>query len=245
MTFRELLISLLLFSPVALAGGKLTDLQIDKEVVIFSTTQIKPLPNLACVANDAADKWTASLKTESGRAIYSLLVTALSKNLALEVSGAGDCADKDGIERSEGVKLLMVSTPVVSQAKTVGMYKADGVTRIGTVINIVRNNEWYYADQAGVQTAKNYYLKNDHIYFSEVGCKGIALGDGSKAVRHSSYNGGRFYLADTSSPSQPIKSQMDHTGHCSDYRNSIAGFKLIEGEDPLCGANTCLIKEDK
>ncbi|WP_102796408.1 hypothetical protein [Bowmanella denitrificans] len=244
MRLHGFIVGLLLFSPVALAGGKLIDLQIDKEVVIFSTTQIKPLPNLACVANDAADKWTASLKTESGRAIYSLLVTALSKNLALEVSGAGDCADKDGIERSEGVKLGISEVPV-SKGNSVGIYKSDGITRIGTVVGFVetsRKTKWYYVDGQLAMDTKSYVRESgpSTLYYSEANCSGEILLRSSGVQ----FLNGRYVKGDTNRIFDANRSERRPNG-CFNTSSTLPHYPVIDGVHPVCGASPCLVKEDQ
>ncbi|WP_102796409.1 hypothetical protein [Bowmanella denitrificans] len=102
--------------PVANAAGTLDYLKVDGTVVQFSTTEPKPaIPSLACVADNMAQNWSVSLSNESGRAIYSLIVTAMSKELALDIVSAGDCGDKDGLERAGEVSIASLA---VDNSKT-------------------------------------------------------------------------------------------------------------------------------
>lgn len=102
--------------PVANAAGTVDYLKVDGTVVQFSTTEPKPaIPSLACVADNMAQNWSVSLSNESGRAIYSLIVTAMSKELALDIVSAGDCGDKDGLERAGEVSIASLA---VDNSKT-------------------------------------------------------------------------------------------------------------------------------
>jgi hypothetical protein len=105
------------------SAGTVDFLKIDKDIVLFSTTEVKTDASPTCVNAGNADKWAVSLKSESGRAIYSLLVTAMAKDLGLDVESANDCADAEGLERASGVNMI----PVVSDEDT-GKVKWAGYT---------------------------------------------------------------------------------------------------------------------
>jgi hypothetical protein len=112
-----------LFASAAQAVGTVDFLKIDKDMVLFSTTVAKTNASPTCVTTDNADIWAVSLKSESGRAMYSLIVTAMAKDLGLDVESANDCADAEGVERAGGVNM----TPVVSEHNT-GKVKWAGYT---------------------------------------------------------------------------------------------------------------------
>lgn len=88
------------FSGVTQAAGTVDFLEVDNDVVLFSTSEVKATNSPACVTAENANKWSISLATQSGRANYTMLVTALSMGIEVNVETAGDCADMAGLERA-------------------------------------------------------------------------------------------------------------------------------------------------
>ncbi len=88
------------FSGVTQAAGTVDFLEVDNDVVLFSTSEAKATSSPACVTPENATKWSISLATQSGRAHYTMLVTALSMGIEVNVETAGDCADMAGLERA-------------------------------------------------------------------------------------------------------------------------------------------------
>jgi len=108
-----LLLSGLVFSANVAAAGKVNYLNVQGDIVHFATDSSKTLASPNCVVADTSERFTVSLQTESGRGMYSLLVTAMASNLALEVESALDCAVAPGIERALGVSVA----PVIEEEK--------------------------------------------------------------------------------------------------------------------------------
>jgi len=101
-----LFITLCIFFTVhSFAAGKVNYLKVDGDNVHFATTEGKITTSPACAVEASKDYFTVSLKTEAGRAIYSLLVTAMSTNEPVDVISANDCADTPGLERAQSVSL--------------------------------------------------------------------------------------------------------------------------------------------
>jgi len=142
-----------LIGGLAQAAGTVDFLKIDKDIVLFSTTETKA-SSPTCVATENADNWAVSLKSESGRAIYSLIVTAMAKELALDVDSAGDCADAEGLERASGVNLAVASTEPNASVPTQQVVKIVGHALIAT------NNNCYRVTSAADGAGVNYILRS-------------------------------------------------------------------------------------
>ena len=90
-----LILSSLLLCASALAGsgsGKITKIGIHRgDVVMFSVAnQTTTAP---CVTAPAVvGVWAFSLATETGKAMYSLLLSAQAQGLSVSVWGTGDCS---------------------------------------------------------------------------------------------------------------------------------------------------------
>jgi len=97
---KTLVLISLFIAGVVNASGSVDFLEVENGIVTFSTTDAKVAISPACVDPGNAKLWTLSLNSESGRANYSMLVTALSNNLAVNVESAEDCAYTPGVERA-------------------------------------------------------------------------------------------------------------------------------------------------
>lgn len=93
------------------ASGAISSLKVDSDVVYFSTSEAKNTASPACMNNDNAAEWTLSLNTATGKAAYSLLVTALASNRNVSIESAGDCDAAANFERAKGVSIDPVAAP--------------------------------------------------------------------------------------------------------------------------------------
>ena len=103
--FISLLLTYSLFALDADAAGKVNYLNVDGDYVHFATTEAKTSASPECVIAGTNEHFTTSLKTESGRAIYSLLITAMTTEQGVSVTSAQDCNDVAGIERAKAVQI--------------------------------------------------------------------------------------------------------------------------------------------
>ena len=110
------LLTALLFAAPVLSSGQVNYLDVNGDIVVFATEATKTNTSPACVGAANSDKWAVSLNSESGRAIYSLLMTALVTKMRVNVESAGDCADQDGYERAQRVWLDAVAGGTNSSA---------------------------------------------------------------------------------------------------------------------------------
>lgn len=95
------------------AANNITELKVDGDIVYFSLGEKShSLPD--CVAKDNEHLWSTTLATESGRAIYSMLVTALAVDKAVEVVSAGNCDLLGGIENLATASIVLSGETVDS-----------------------------------------------------------------------------------------------------------------------------------
>jgi len=92
-----LLLSLLSF-PLW-AAGTLNYLDVNQGVVYFSTEQAKTATSPTCVDAAQAEKWALSLESDNGRAMYSILLTAMATGMEIGVETSSDCNAATGFER--------------------------------------------------------------------------------------------------------------------------------------------------
>lgn len=116
-------VSSLFFAANVWAGDEINHLDVNDGIVVFGTSETKTSASPSCMATDQADKWAISINSESGRAIYSLLMTAMVTNRTVTVVSAGDCADAEGYERAIGVNLDVNVTAVPTTVEMKTFYK--------------------------------------------------------------------------------------------------------------------------
>lgn len=96
----------LCFSSQSAGAESLGKLTIAGNIVTFiASEKSHPLPD--CVVESQQALWSADLSTRRGRAIYAVLLTALSANQTLKVTSAGNCADSAGIEKAQTVSIVI------------------------------------------------------------------------------------------------------------------------------------------
>jgi hypothetical protein len=116
--FTLLGLPLFILNSQVKAEATLTSLKVKEDIVYFSTDEAKIDISPSCMAAENADKWTLSLNTSTGKAIYALLVTATADKRKVTIESAGDCADVTGFERAIGVGLGQEVTNSVSASST-------------------------------------------------------------------------------------------------------------------------------
>ncbi|MCP4985487.1 MAG: hypothetical protein GY928_05265 [Colwellia sp.] len=104
----SIFITSLVFSSQVFSAAQINYLNIDGDAVHFSISEDKPDAPPACVVEESNDRYAVSLDSEAGRAIYSLLITAMASKQPVTVEGSQDCNNVDGIERAQGVSISPV-----------------------------------------------------------------------------------------------------------------------------------------
>lgn len=133
------------------AAGKVNYLNVNGDVVHFATDTAKSVASPSCATAETNERFTVSLQTESGRGMYSLLVTAMASDLALEVESAQDCAVAPGVERALGVSIV----PVIANN-----------TFQGTILdNVMEVSSDYFGDSEGYSSdnSSNYYVNEFNL----------------------------------------------------------------------------------
>lgn len=246
----------LVCSTSLFAAGSVDFLEVNDDVVLFSTSDAKTHSLPSCVGAGNSALWSVSLTTDSGRAIYSVLLTAMAKgsDLGIEIATAGDCAAFNEYERAKRVTLAALSTQGNGDsATTVGLYNFSGEERIGTFLGTWRDGNFdqiYYTTQLGgyrpLSLGRNYYY-SPGIYYSDINCQGDAWSYRSGTRLHSPYvNGGRFFKTIGGKTLRLYKSYNNGTCINNDDERELydidedAGVQIHE----VCGEGPCVIRED-
>ena len=87
-------------------AGQIEYLAVEDNHIVFVVSQSKPEAPPDCVLQESSELWSMSLSNSKGKASHSLLVTAAAEGLNIEVESAGDCADINGVERAQRIRLV-------------------------------------------------------------------------------------------------------------------------------------------
>ncbi|WP_281560172.1 hypothetical protein [Thalassomonas sp. RHCl1] len=237
----------------AFAAGKVNYLNVDEDVVYFSTNATEAASSPACMVAENAGRWTISLSTKNGRAMYSMLATALAGTLDIEVISAQDCTVIDGFERARSVAVLpdlSVAVGEESVRKDLYLYTGDGLTNIGRIVNIdgLTNIDYVAPDNNRIVQRYKIVATATPLYYTGSDCTGTAyVAFGNYTAYHTDLNGGQYMKTGGSSVSNVvIKSQL--LGSCRNnnaYTLSYAAYAVDNSYiHPLCGNNACLFKEE-
>ncbi|MCG7560703.1 hypothetical protein [Pseudoalteromonas sp. McH1-42] len=238
-----------LCSPLTIAGP-ITQIEIENNIVLFSTSSMAP-STVACVAENKNQLRSVSLDSHSGRAMYSLLITAVAKQQAVAVTSAQDCADLAGVERVQSLRLAPNTNAGNSNARSIGLYASDGITRIGTLVDTAHYKNsaydsgqyrWTYIDDEGGVDYKtlNISYNNAEIQHEYSGCRGR---QGLSTHGEPVYHHGKYIMGDKNAPFTSSADRNAQNYSCFNRQNQTS-YEIIETEHPICGAGLCLVKED-
>ncbi|GLX78738.1 hypothetical protein tinsulaeT_20780 [Thalassotalea insulae] len=253
---KLVILGLSVVSLATVAEGNLTKLKVAADVVYFATDEVKQHGLPACVASASEQEWAVSLNTATGKAMYSLLVTASASNRKITVTSANDCADAVGFERAHSVELGEVNSSD-DYAKSVYLYKADGVTKVGRFVSLYQDHAdefWYLPINNDVlSTSLQRYTPdggNSSLYFKLLNCGGDGYADRASQVGRNKYRyGGKFYTSMPTSDGKGFQSKYEYRNgvlSCVNSANSsMITYPLdLTLGDPLCGENLCVLKEE-
>ncbi|WP_125784021.1 hypothetical protein [Pseudoalteromonas rubra] len=256
---KKLLItaSLCLLSSTVMASSTVSQLNVTGDVAIFTLDTPKTHTVPGCVTAENKDKWALSLNTLQGQALYSLLVTAVSKDKWVSVQSAQRCESVADIEQVQGLT-LSPNELNTSSASDSWLYMGDRVTKIGKVVTIDRGT-YRYIPVEGTNKyhsyTPSYQADLSGLTFLDSECKGDAYKDhyGHSFMAFIESEGAYFTFADASISGNRMR---DH-GHKAVYRlgsgkcyledryqayQDTRAVKLIKTEHPLCGKTPCWIK---
>ncbi|WP_281560848.1 hypothetical protein [Thalassomonas sp. RHCl1] len=246
-----LLISTLLFTNLSYAAGKITYLNVVDDTVYFTTDEAKA-STPGCVVTENAQQWTVSLNNKTGRALYSLLVTAMAGKQAINVETGADCGDITGIERAKGISLQPATETASTSAngKALYLFQGDGVTKVGRIAEVLSPTTFYYLPVGNEEQFAFYdsgaRFEEGYMYFDGPDCSGNVAGNKNfleKIFRNKHYNDGRLYQAG-SLLNFPMQSYLLSDGTCQANVTTGIYMTIKEYTDPLCGDYACVIKED-
>jgi hypothetical protein len=151
----------LLSSPVW-AAGSLNYLDVNQGVVYFSTEQAKIATSPTCVDAAQAEKWALSLESDNGRAMYSMLMTAMATRMKIGVETASDCNAVTGFERplrvwfdASGVPSETSAVETVTAYKPVAYgkreYSSNYYCRVYSTLKNPSNLNYMYANNSSYQ----------------------------------------------------------------------------------------------
>lgn len=250
--FSPLFYSIALSLPffAANATGSVDFLEVDDDVVLFSLSSAKQQTSPDCVSPATANLWSVSLASDSGRAIYSLMLTGMAKgNMDVNVQSAGDCAVREGIERASKVNLVAAQS--TGQSYSIGVYKSDGVTRLGTYTG-TSSYTYGYVGTDGIATAPKPGV-DIRLYFLTDDCTGDAYTKSSyitnfpDRIRHEDHLNEVFLWGDINNQVLVgYGSYLASGGSCTVIEDGGPSWlvKVLPTPNSVCGDYACVLLQD-
>lgn len=157
------------FTVNSFAAGKVSYLNVDGDNVHFATAEVKAAASPGCAVEASKEHFAVSLRTEAGRAMYSLLITAMSSDVPVTVVSANDCADAFGLERAQSVSISPEVTPVERSNSD-----AENDTFSNTILDTaIESYDGHFQIKNGLRNHElNYYT---YAFHSAQGVKGAVL----------------------------------------------------------------------
>lgn len=247
----------LLAPCAAMAASTVAELNVSGDVATFTLSEPKTHAVPSCVNSDKQNHWAINLNSLQGQAMYSLLVTAVSKEQLVSVQSAGRC---EAIADVEQVQSLSLSTNSNKSTGSGGawLYKGDGVTKVGKILSAA-NNTYYYSPVEGTKTIVFYSPSTTEnfssLYFLDPECKVDPYKDyyGYPVLSYFKNVGEYFTFSDLNSEANRLSSHgskpvyIIQNNSCIRNQSYIAqdhnrAVKLEKTEHPLCGKTPCWIK---
>ncbi|WP_194867674.1 hypothetical protein [Pseudoalteromonas sp. PPB1] len=237
------------------AASAVKQLDVLGNAVTFTLEQPKSHAIPACVSADNLQKWAINLNSLQGQAMYSLLVTAVSKEHLVNVTPANRCEVIADIEQAGSLSL---KTNPAQGGVGVSLYKGDGVTKLGTVTNT--SNGIQYVPSEGTTWVQHYGPSTlNLVYYVDEQCSGQGY------IYHTPSSSpylllpkNRFYTKSDSKsenllskngnvPVYQYVSYAEEGKRCQKTQNTANQYdarytKLLDAEHPLCGMHACVIR---
>lgn len=243
----------------AQTSAQIKSLSVQGTTATFSLAQDKAHTSPACVHPDTKQLWSLDITSVQGRALYGLLMTAVSKSQLVSVRSANNCDVLAGIEQVAGLNVSF-SDAQPAGSSTVALYKGDGVTKVGDVITVANGYVTYH------DKANNWFARftrrnsNSPVYYLDAQCQGQPYG--LSGTWSDSHNQGPTYSTILNafllaSPSWETSNRLNIYGgnkvyaHLEDgscvengvsYEKDASYTKLSETMHPMCGDKQCVIK---
>lgn len=257
----------LLFTSLSPLAVELKSIEVNQEVVIFSTTRDNTSP-ISCEIQSEHKNWAFSLASYSGKAMYEMLLKIVDgSSRQIAVTGSGDCNLMEGVEQALSISAPVVAlnaptddTPSSTNSRSVGLYTGDGSQRLGTVMG-TDANAIFYADHNDARVVKTYNYLNSvdysfsllssNIFFQSRDCQGevylSGLPSNRRITAHPNYRIGKI-MAYSSKTTRQYNSYMNPSANsqCVNTSSSRSSslYRTTDSEHPLCGGHLCIVKED-
>ncbi|MBQ4880066.1 hypothetical protein J8M21_22910 [Pseudoalteromonas luteoviolacea] len=238
-----------IFSIHVFSAAQIIQLNVSDNNVRFAIDEEKTHTLPSCAHASKRNEYSFSLNNEQGRAMYSMLITALAGELPISVESANDCLAIVDVERAKGVSVAV--KPALSDGyKGVSMlYKGDGITKIGRIEGFASDDRYLYiAPLSEGQDFSMYYRRDvytDLVYFLEENC----LGAGYVSTKHK-YASFPFYQDRAmftpnkeSLKRRQVKSHATRAG-CTNISFLKDVYELTPAVHPVCGSKHCIIRDE-
>ncbi|WP_125784019.1 hypothetical protein [Pseudoalteromonas rubra] len=256
--------SLCLLSTSAMAGSAIKQLDVLGDAVTFTLEQPKSHAIPGCVSADNQQKWAINLNSLQGQAMYSLLVTAVSKEHLVNVTPANRCESVVDVEQAQAISLI---------TKTVGapdsgilLYKGDGKTVLGKIMSTsgYRNQNYSqdtysFAPVGGATRLETVtFYRVPDIYYANSQCEGDAYINNTTTPDYPNYSQAldAYYHTPINPTAQDyikihgdaeVYKLNDNTAECTAMGRQAKQWtssmlRLVPMEHPLCGTKGCIIK---
>ncbi|WP_448566714.1 hypothetical protein [Thalassotalea ganghwensis] len=166
---------LVVFSFHGSVNANINYLNVEANKVTFSLTENKTHSMPSCAITETNQQYGVSLLTESGRAMYSLLITAMSTKQAVSVVSANDCADVDGVERA-----LSVSVEPVIEPDDIAV--VEGIKFVGFGYHYKDTRSPYTSHRCTVQLTKKSPNNIDYMFQQATSSKDCGCQEGAKLL---------------------------------------------------------------
>lgn len=247
-------LSLIAFSLQAQASqAKLASVDLRDDHVMFALQSPKThaIPSCAANATGTKEMWTFSINDAQGRAMYSMLMTAVAKQQAVKVTSGQTCFQQ--VELASGLSLVVSEStePAGGTGNHLYLYKGDGVTKLGVFAG-VHGTAIQYLPLSGHAVVRYYRPEEVNGYYDNPQCHGnkyVFFTVPASKLLVDTFYGVYMKRTDTKMPQYPekdvyhvVNSECVSANMKSSF-SSMQNYRKTEpAEHPLCGLNSCIVK---
>ncbi|WP_125784027.1 hypothetical protein [Pseudoalteromonas rubra] len=246
----------------AQTSAHVKSLSVQGTTATFSLVQDKTHTLPACVNPDTRQLWSLDITSIQGRALYSLLMTAVSKSQLVSVQSANNCDVLAGIEQVAGLTTEFDhSAPQVVSDGGLVLYQGNGITKLGKVSDITGNTV-SYINHSGWISYFYRHVRGDELMFTDERCATEPYGNrnaffttgerttfslvAERYLVQKQVNGNVVQLNKQAGPfySYGFKNGVLECTNMNKQNWEIPGdiYLLETVEHPLCGNRVCVIK---
>lgn len=237
-------------------SSELDSIKLYAEKVVFSLKLAKThtIPSCAATLPQNSNMWTFSLNDLHGRAMYSMLMTAVAKQQKVTVFSAQTCIDN--LEEVASLKLTVLTSPVIASSDKLFLYKGDGQTKLGIYAGIPTAGTIEYFPLEGPFHIQYHKQSVQGLYYLNPQCEGdVYLNSNKTVVDSKSHHFIRPLINSNNSyvtmkkhyPEKTIYFYQKKSDTCQNTgrTNILDGGSYYKGEEfehPLCGRLGCIVK---